>query len=72
LRDDAGPRLPSSVAASDSDTRQLSRPLIAPILRTGGLMPDVAHDLLECGAGFDEAEAGGRIVGYASELEILG
>ncbi|EAT78312.1 hypothetical protein HBI56_232190 [Parastagonospora nodorum] len=71
LRDDAGPSLSSSVAASDSDTQQLPRPYTSPITRAGGLMSDVAHDVLGCGAGFDEAEAGGRMVGYAGELEIL-
>lgn len=72
MRKDTGPSLSSSVTASDSDTQELPRPLTPPIIRADKSLSGGAHDLLGCGAGFDEADAGGRMVGYAGELEVLG
>jgi hypothetical protein len=73
LRDEAGPQLSSSigsVAASDTEQQQ-AHPFLSPMQQVD-MRFDVVHDLLGFGAWFDEAETGGRVVGYASELEILG
>jgi hypothetical protein len=56
-----------------SDTHQQQESLSSALATVVKLdLTSLAHDLLCVGARFDEADAGARLVGYASEVDILG